>query len=209
MKKLMKLVRWVLKVTSIFWSKIVHFKTFSLRKIQHKNVKFWTIGAMDHVCVFKKKIWSFENSNSKFLSELDRVFLRHDLINWWFTKNSPLRFPLNFTQKTVVFHSHLRKLELWNFAESSVLSHLKLNFFLKVSGRKSQKVRKCLKKLDIEKLAKYLLGSWKFGFKCLSQINRKFRVPRKQGAHFWGQIQDSWVFSSSAWNFRSLEYNHA
>jgi hypothetical protein len=31
-------------------------------------------------------------------------------------------------------------------------------------------------------------------------INRKFRVPRKQGAHFLGaraQIQDSWVFSSS------------
>jgi hypothetical protein len=32
------------------------------------------------------------------------------------------------------------------------------------------------------------------------KINRKFRVPRKQGAHFLGerdQIQDSWVFSSS------------
>jgi hypothetical protein len=33
------------------------------------------------------------------------------------------------------------------------------------------------------------------------KINRKFRVPWKQGAHFLGagaQIQDSWVFSSSA-----------
>jgi hypothetical protein len=32
------------------------------------------------------------------------------------------------------------------------------------------------------------------------ETNRKFRVPRKQGAHFlgaWAQIQDSWVFSSS------------
>jgi hypothetical protein len=32
------------------------------------------------------------------------------------------------------------------------------------------------------------------------RINRKFRVPRKQGAHFLGaraQIQDSLVFSSS------------
>jgi hypothetical protein len=31
--------------------------------------------------------------------------------------------------------------------------------------------------------------------------NRKFRVPRKQGAHFLGaraQIQDPWVFSSLA-----------
>jgi hypothetical protein len=34
----------------------------------------------------------------------------------------------------------------------------------------------------------------------LHLINRKFRVSRKQGAHFLGaraQIQDSWVFSSS------------
>jgi hypothetical protein len=32
------------------------------------------------------------------------------------------------------------------------------------------------------------------------KVNRKFRVPRKQGAHFLGaraQIQDSSVFSSS------------
>jgi hypothetical protein len=32
-------------------------------------------------------------------------------------------------------------------------------------------------------------------------INRKFRVPRKQGAHFLSaqaQIQDSWFFSASA-----------
>jgi hypothetical protein len=46
--------------------------------------------------------------------------------------------------------------------------------------------------------------------KC--KINRKFRVPRKQGANFLGaraQIKDSWVFSSSAWNFRSIEYHHA
>jgi hypothetical protein len=44
------------------------------------------------------------------------------------------------------------------------------------------------------------------------EINRKFRVPRKQGAHFLGagvQIQDSFVFSSSALNFRSIEYHHA
>jgi hypothetical protein len=36
---------------------------------------------------------------------------------------------------------------------------------------------------------------------ALLKINRKFRVPRKQGAHFLGaraQIQDSWAFSSSA-----------
>jgi hypothetical protein len=35
----------------------------------------------------------------------------------------------------------------------------------------------------------------------INEINRKFRVPRKQGAHFLGeraQIQDPWVFSSSA-----------
>jgi ribosomal protein S26 len=31
-----------------------------------------------------------------------------------------------------------------------------------------------------------------------SKINRKIRVPWKQGAHFLAQIQDSWVFSSSA-----------
>jgi hypothetical protein len=31
----------------------------------------------------------------------------------------------------------------------------------------------------------------------LFQINRKFRVPRKQGAHFLG-ARDSWVFSSTA-----------
>jgi hypothetical protein len=35
----------------------------------------------------------------------------------------------------------------------------------------------------------------------VNKINRKFRVPRKQGAHFLGaraQIQDSWVISSSS-----------
>jgi hypothetical protein len=35
-----------------------------------------------------------------------------------------------------------------------------------------------------------------FGIGC-TKINRKFRVPRKQGAHFLGaraQIQDPWVF---------------
>jgi hypothetical protein len=34
----------------------------------------------------------------------------------------------------------------------------------------------------------------------VEEINRKFRVPRKQGAHFLGaqaEIQDSWVFSFS------------
>jgi hypothetical protein len=37
--------------------------------------------------------------------------------------------------------------------------------------------------------------------KAIKKINRKFRVPRKQGAYFLGaraQIQDSWDFSSSA-----------
>jgi hypothetical protein len=45
-----------------------------------------------------------------------------------------------------------------------------------------------------------------------SKIKKKFRVPRKRGEHFLGagaQIQDSWVFSSSALNFRSIEYHHA
>jgi hypothetical protein len=44
-------------------------------------------------------------------------------------------------------------------------------------------------------------SKYDFGFKTQNIINRKFRVPRKQGAHFLGsraQIQDSWVFSSSA-----------
>jgi hypothetical protein len=40
-------------------------------------------------------------------------------------------------------------------------------------------------------------------FSCQNEvkINRKFRVPRKQGAHFLGaraHIQDFWVLSSSA-----------
>jgi hypothetical protein len=41
-------------------------------------------------------------------------------------------------------------------------------------------------------------------------INRKFRVPRKQGAHFLGMGSNPrfLVFSSSAWNFRSIEYYH-
>jgi hypothetical protein len=39
-------------------------------------------------------------------------------------------------------------------------------------------------------------SKWKI-LKKVYKINRKFRVPRKQGAHFLGaraQIQDSWVF---------------
>jgi hypothetical protein len=49
----------------------------------------------------------------------------------------------------------------------------------------------------------YLIYSGKI-VKCITLgtlKNRKFRVPRKQGAHFLGaraQIQDPWVFSSSA-----------
>jgi hypothetical protein len=61
----------------------------------------------------------------------------------------------------------------------------------------------------------YLLAHQIFYLKMCSKkskINRKFRVPRKQGAHFLGaraQNQDPWVFSSSAWNSRSIEYHHA
>jgi hypothetical protein len=35
-----------------------------------------------------------------------------------------------------------------------------------------------------------------FKYQILTKINSKFRVPRKQGAHFlgaWAQIQDSWA----------------
>jgi hypothetical protein len=45
---------------------------------------------------------------------------------------------------------------------------------------------------------KPVFGSY---YAYMLKIKRKFRVPRKQGAHFLGegaQIQDSWVFSSSA-----------
>jgi hypothetical protein len=47
----------------------------------------------------------------------------------------------------------------------------------------------------------YVISENLIFFKLIKlKINRKFRVPRKQRAHFLGigaQIQDYWVFSSS------------
>jgi hypothetical protein len=82
-----------------------------------------------------------------------------------------------------------------------------LNSFFRYKKPKNVKICNNKIKLQVKPIPS-IFHMWKV------KINRKFRVSRKQGAHFLGahaqaQNQDSWFFSSSAWNFRSIEYHHA